>query len=88
MGLVLASWVLLVRENLTSTSSVAKVGPWLAQLGICLIFLIRFDFYPKCANRDCQWSKGRRRLKGGMEGLDCLEPCISVSMNMNLAMSV
>ena len=49
VGLILASWVLLVRENLTSTSSVAKVGPWLAQLGICLIFLIQFDFYPKCA---------------------------------------
>ena len=27
VGLVLASWVLLVRENLASTSSVAKVGP-------------------------------------------------------------
>ena len=33
-----------------------------------------------CANKGCQWSRGRRRQKGGMEGLDCLEPCMSMSM--------
>ena len=92
VGLILPGWILLVWQYLTTTSSsVAKVGPCVREKFDCIPhvnYIVIFGVYLMCASKGCQWSMGRRRRKGGMVGLDYLEPWMSMSISMSMNMSM